>query len=232
MDKIQFNAYDFLGYLASGFLLLITIDYVFNGGNLAKPSPPIGFAIFWVLLAYILGHLIAHLSSTLLEINFLRGVLGSPEEHLLAEKSNSPWARIFPENFKPLPKTTQERILARAAKEGVSTASMRSFFFHCHAIAKRDRVTLERLNQFLNQYGFCRNITMVLLLAAVILPLAALILLAQGKYGSIDWQKFVWGAASLVGAYGMFLRYLKFFRHYTLEVFMSYAEPSHSKDNV
>lgn len=193
MDKIPFSVYDFFSYLASGSLFLIIVDYAFDRGNLAKPSPPIGYAIFWILLAYILGHLIAHLSSMLLEVNFLRKVLGSPEEHLLAEKSNNIWIKLFPDNFKPLPKTVQEKIFARATKEGVFTVLDRSFFFHCHAIAKRDRATLERLNQFLNQYGFCRNITMVLLIAAVTLPLGIIVQFIQGKYGSVNWQKLIWG---------------------------------------
>lgn len=234
MDKIPFSLYDFLSYLASGFLFLITIDYAFfDLKNVAKASHPIGLTIFWLILAYILGHLVAHISSILLENYFLRKVLISPEEHLLAQESDSFWKKFFPDNFKTLPKPTQDRIIAQAEKQGVCTSSMRSFFFHCHAIVKRDRVTLERLNLFLNQYGFCRNITMVLLIAAVILlPVIGLIQLEQGTFGDSNGQKFMWGFAALFGAYGMFTRYLKFFHLYTKEVFMSYAEPHPYKNDV
>src|SRR3954466_12904060 len=44
-----------------------------------------------------------------------------------------------------------------------------------------------------------------------------------------DSYRLAWAGAALVGAVGMFYRYLKFFKHYTTEVFNSYAELKQEK---
>lgn len=230
MQKIPFSVYDFFGYLAAGFVLMVAADYTFDGGRLAHEIPTLITAVFWIVVAYMLGHITAHLSSVLLEKGLLRRVLGSPEQHLFEKKCDSRWAYIFPGNFKPFPRTTQERILNRANEEGVE-APGRGFFFHCHAIVKRDRTTRERLNTFLNLYGFCRNASMALLIAALVLVF--------GAFGSFDWQaweglhgqKLAWAGGALAVSVGMFYRYLKFFRHYTMEVFITYPELSKQTSN-
>ena len=117
--KIPFSIYDFFGYLSTGCLLLIATDFAFDKGWLLKGTPSPVLGIFWAIAAYIIGHIIAHIASVLLEIKFLRGVLGSPEEHLFEERKSTFWARVFPGNYSPFPKPTQERILAKAQKQGV-----------------------------------------------------------------------------------------------------------------
>src|SRR5262249_18134110 len=75
---------------------------------------------------------------------------------------------LFPIYFKPFPGQTSERVLKKSATEGFDKPG-RALFFHCHAIVKRDKTTYDRLTSFLNLYGFCRNITMAALIAAVVL---------------------------------------------------------------
>ncbi len=223
MNRIPFSVYDFFGYLAGGFLLLVTADYTFGGRGLLGEPPGLVMTAFWVVVAYVIGHVVSHIASALLEEGVLRRVLGSPEEHLFGEKKFGGWARFFPGNFKPFPKTTQERILQKARRHSV-TAPGRGLFMHCHPLVKRDQATLERLNSFLNLYGFCRNLTMGFLLC---IPL-----LLYGAFRDVDWstlkgistERLLWAAGALGASVGMFYRYLKFFRHYTIEVFMTYAE--------
>ena len=124
--------------------------------------------LFWLVAAYVVGHIVAHIASAFLEETVLRRGLGSPEEHLLGAKKSGWTARIFPGNFKPFPAATRQRVLAKAQQHNV-TASDRSFFFHCHPLVKRDQATLERLNSFLNLYGFSRNLSMALLLTVPLL---------------------------------------------------------------
>jgi hypothetical protein len=66
-----------------------------------------------------------------------------------------------------------------------------------------------------------------LLISALILLVGALIDVRQ--WSDIDTYKLWWAVGALVGAVGMFYRYLKFFRHYTMEVFNSYAELKQEK---
>lgn len=225
MDKIPFSVYDFFGYLSSGFLVIYTVDYLYNKSALVNNSSSIINIIFFIVVTYILGHLMAHSSKALLEDFFLRKVIKSPEVHMFTKKYFSKfWSSLFPGNFKELPGSTQNRVLERARSAGVDIVSneisaYRGLFFHCHALVKKDGPTMQRLNTFLNLYGFCRNISVTLLSISALLLVNFLFDMSNTGYCVLS-------AVSFLSAYGMLLRYLKFFRHYTAEVFMSYAELS------
>jgi hypothetical protein len=221
--KIPFSVYDFFGYLFSGFTVLAALDFATGGGWLFAESIPPGLAIVFMLGAYVVGHAVSHLASVLIEHGFVRRVLRSPEEHLLAtSRSSSRWRWIFPGNFLPLPAETRTRVLARAAAAGAGSEP-RALFFHCHACVKSDEVTLARLNTFLNLYGFCRNLAMAVLLSGFVL-MGSAFLRATWFLSPESRPLLLIGALCLPMSYVLLLRYLKFFRHYTLEVFLSYAE--------
>lgn len=223
MEKIPFSTYDFFGYLASGFLTLAAADYALAWGWLTMKEIPIGIGFLFLVTAYILGHLMAHLSSVILETYFLRKVLKSPEIHLFSEPSKSFWRYLFPGNFKPFSVETKERVLSCAEEEGVSDIG-RALFFHCHPIVKKEQAVLERLNSFLNLYGFSRNISMSFFIAFVILIAGGIQNVLFSENPDLETRYFLWSGICLIASYGMYIRYLKFFRHYTVEVFISYAE--------
>jgi hypothetical protein len=223
MMKIPFSIYDFFGYLASGFAVLAALDLAAGGRWLFADSVPPGFALLAVFAAYVAGHAVAHLASVVFEHGFLRRVLRSPEEHLLApSRSSTRWRWLFPGNFSPLPAETRDRVLAKAAAAGAGSEP-RALFFHCHARVKRDEATLGRLNTFLNLYGFCRNLAMALLLSGFVL-MGSTLARATWPLSAESRSSLLIGALCLPISYVLLLRYLKFFRHYTLEVFVSYAE--------
>jgi len=223
MDKIPFSVYDFFGYLATGALLLLAVDFAFGGVGLLGEPLGVVMGLFWILVAYVLGHIVSHIASSLMEDVILREGLGSPEYHLFGVKKAGGWARLFPGNFRPFSQTIQDRVLAKAKRLNVP-APGDGFFAHCHTLAKGDQVTQERLNTFLNLYGFCRNMSMGLLLAVP--------LLLYGAFRGVDWETFgvirrdrlLWAGLALAASIGMFYRYLKFFRHYAMEVFRTYSE--------
>lgn len=215
--KIPFSAYDFFGYLACGFLLLCAADYAFDGGWLLKENIWTVYVVFYTGVAYVVGHIVAHLSSFFLEHKFLRGVLVSPEETLFdEEKRKGLWPCIFPIFYKAFPPETRKRVLEKAKTFDIVKPG-RGLFFHCHPIVLRENQVSERLNSFLNLYGFCRNTSMATLLAV---PLLVFGMIANG----FDEGKMWWIVVAAVVAIGMFYRYLKFFKHYTEEVFRTYAE--------
>ncbi len=219
--KIPFSVYDFFAYLTTGFLLLCAADYAFDIGWLQKEKVPPGIIGFLIVSGYILGHFVAHLSSFFLEHKFLRGVLKSPEETLFEKQAKDFWSYIFPIFYKPFPPETQQRVMSRAAAAGIERPG-RALFFHCFAIVKRDKSTAERLGTFLNVYGFCRNMSMAALIAAGILLFATF---QHWSAAAIDTAKLAWAGVAIVVAIVLFYRYLKFFKHYTEEVFRDYAEP-------
>ena len=223
---IPFSPYDFFGYLANGFIVLCAFEYAFFGTSMAEREWKVGNAAFYIVLAYIVGHIIANLSSYVLEYKIVREWLKSPEETLFEPKHKTWRSFFFPIFYRPFPADTQARVLAVAKKNGFDKQS-RGLFLHAHAVVKQDKVTLERLTAFLNQYGFCRNVSMGLIISAIILLTGALI--DVRRWSEIDNYKLAWAGAALLGAGGMFYRYLKFFRHYTMEVFVSYAELKQEK---
>jgi hypothetical protein len=72
-----------------------------------------------------------------------------------------------------------------------------------------------RLDIFVTNYGFARNTSFACLIAAVVL-----IVVGTHTQG---WAAAWWAIASLTASVGLLYRYLKFYRQYTFEVFVSYA---------
>ena len=214
--KIPFSIYDFFGYLGCGFVFLFAVDFGFSGGWLIKEDLWPVYIVFWIVLAYITGHIIANISSFLLEHKFLRETLISPEETLFDEERRKGfWPKLFPIFYKPFPEETRKLVLMKAKKAGIESTG-RGLFFHCHALVLSQKHTSERLSNFLNLYGFSRNISMSGLMAA-------LILIVGMVNTGFSPQKVWWIIVALCVSIGMFYRYLKFFKHYTEEVFRAYA---------
>lgn len=125
-----------------------------------------------------------------------------------------------------LPQAFTTRHSGRSVEEGQATVEL-------HRTGPRPLLPLlrgcearsgnrERLDNFLNLYGFCRNICLALLLATVILLVGGTS--EPWRNGGVG--EHIWWAtvAAPVAAIGMFYRYLKFFRDFTIEVYRSYAE--------
>jgi hypothetical protein len=221
--KIPFDPYDFFGYLATGFLVLYAFDYAFHPTPLTDQELKAGPAVLYILLAYILGQIIASPSSYFLEHLIVGKGLGPPEVTLFeaANAVGKRWRKwSFPGYYEALPTAMQAKVRAAAQADGFDEVD-RGLFLYAHAVAKHDQTTFGRLSMFLNQYGFCRNISMGMLVAAVILFAGAI--LHIGHRTSLDDHRLAWAIGALLGAVGMFYRYLKFFRLYTAEVFISYA---------
>ena len=208
--KVFFSAYDFFAYLAAGFVVIAAVDYAFCYGWIVGQNLKFSDGILVVVVAYLLGHIVALFSSIIFERGFVYKVLKSPEVHLLSPVKKRWWNRLFPRHFAPFPDETIVRVKRKAQENGIETVG-RGLFLHCHTRAKTCQKTAERLSTILNQYGFCRNLSLALLVAAVALAIVK------------HWE---FSAAALLAAIAMLYRYLKFFRHYTREVYLTYSEMS------
>jgi len=62
--NIPFSAYDFFGYLANGFLMVCAFEYAFFGTSLAEREWKVGNAAFYLVVAYVVGHIVANISRT------------------------------------------------------------------------------------------------------------------------------------------------------------------------
>jgi len=217
--KIPFNVYDTFGYLVSGFLVLVAVDYSINGARiLGGPAPTLYLTTLFVIAAYLVGHLVSHLAEYLLQSRLTRRGLGVSEELLLSTEKPTHLARhLVPGYFIALPPDTVSQVIQKAAAEGV-TSRGRALFLFCWARVKSDPEVAGRLATFLNLYGFARNACFALLIAGA---LVAVRFLGWPVNGSWPWWA-LWAAAAIVVGAGMYYRYLKFYRLYGAEVFVSY----------
>jgi hypothetical protein len=227
MEKFPFNIYDFFAYLASGFIVLAAIDFAFDLGWLFIKEIGIPLIVFGVVAAYVVGHVNASLAGYFIETLIVRKLLHLPEIILFEDYPLQGWATrtrrfVFSGFYRPLTEETRSRVLLKAEKILGSPVKGRALFFHCHPIVKQNEVANKRLEIFLNLYGFCRNVSMACVLAIPILLVGAFD--EWRVYSKVTPARLWWAVAAAACAIGMFFRYLKFFRLYTHEVYVNYAE--------
>lgn len=216
MEKIPFTSYDFWAYLSAGFLLLFVADQVAGTGLHARDSWTIVQGVVAVASAYAVGQLVASTSSLVFERLLVGKILGYPRNVVFGRANAPAWLRAcMPGYFKALPDETKKRAFEKAAAEGV-TGPGEAMFWAAYGCARTDLVVMGRLDNFLNLYGFCRNTALVAFVDAALL------------YWSYRWNggpelHLHWSWAATAVGVGMTFRYLKFFRHYAVEVFTSYA---------
>lgn len=215
-NRIPFTSYDFWAYLSAGFLLIFVADYVANTDLLDRESWTVVQGIVAISAAYAVGHFAASVSSFTLERILVGRLLGYPRDVLFGNFETCAWVRFCLHGyFKPLPNYTQQAALKRGFDEGVSTQS-EALFYAAHAYARITPFVMSRLDNFLNLYGFCRNI------AAVAIIDSAMLYWSYRFNGGPE-ENLYWSCATLLVGIGLTLRYLKFFRHYSVEVFTAYA---------
>lgn len=216
IQQIPFTTYDFWAYLSAGFLLLFAIDQASSSQLLMRENWPLVQAIIALSMAYGLGHFIAGTSSFLFEKILIGKLLGYPRNILFGQPIAWKWVqRLIPGYFEPLPGATQKAALEKGGKLGVS-APGEALFWPAFSHARATPNVMTRLTDFINLYGFCRNIALVAFIDAGIFYWSYL----QPK-GPVD--HLLWARIAFIVGIGMSLRYLKFYRLYALEVFTAYA---------
>lgn len=220
--KVPFSIYDFFGYLAAGAIVIFAWALATNAAWLHTKDVPVIASVGLVLLGYLLGHTIAAVSSWLFEQQVVRRILGPSEDILMNEYQMSDSLRsILPTYGKPLPEDIRNAVLAKARGEGINSGG-RALFLHCLSTIRHDSATAERLGTFLNLYGFSRNAALACFISGALFLRSALehphcCCEHGGKHDMILWSTL----ACVLGVF-LFFRYLKFYRHYTQEVFLAY----------
>lgn len=215
-QKIPFTSYDFWAYLSAGFLLLFAFDSVVGTKQLMRESWTVVQGVVAVALAYATGHLVASASSFLFEKILVGKLLGYPRDVLFGQPKAWKWVRrCIPGYFEPLPAATQAAAISKGGMVGVN-APGEALFWPAFANARATAPVQARLSDFLNLYGFCRNTALVAFIDAGIFYWSFLQSMGPSDH-------LLWAHIALVVGIGMTLRYLKFYRHYSVEVFTAFA---------
>ncbi|MEK6301063.1 MAG: hypothetical protein AABO41_10105 [Acidobacteriota bacterium] len=215
MDRIPFVSYDFFGYLSSGLVLVAGMQRVVGFPQVTGRELTVAEGALLILAIYVGGQVIASPSRAFLEDLVVSKVLQRPHTVLLRERQ--PWRRLlFPGYYTALPQTIRQRVIERAKGEG-TTETGEALFLHIrfHEVTRQDEKLMARLEAFLNQYGFARNLAFTCLFVGVALVI-------KGRLSN-DVANLEYGVTAIVAALLLFYRYLKFFRQYTYELFNSYA---------
>ena len=213
-SKLPFSNYDFWAYLAAGFLLLFAVDQVTGRNLLMRESWTVVQGVIAVSLAYVVGHVAAGVSAWLLEKNLVGRCLGYPRDILFGQPRGRRWLwRIWPGYFAPMPMSVQQAVRVRASAADLEPEAM---FWPAYHYTRSIPAAAARLDSFLNLYGFCRNISLVALFDAALFYWSYM-----QPHGPKD--HLLWSRCALVLSVAMLGRYLKFYRHFALDVFTTWA---------
>jgi|GEM_PF-811173 len=215
MPKVPFSAYDVFGCLIPGFILIAAVDFAVGKHWLFTDNPGVVLIFFWTITAYIIGQILSGASYSALEKGIVGRWLRKPSVNLFNRHPNY-WIRlVFSGYCKLLPNKIRSEVRQKAKTRGI-TKSGEVLFLHAFGKVKQQPDLMARLATFLYLYGFCRATSLALILAALILLIASVI------HYTLD--KTMWGLIAVAAAVGMFYRYLMFYRLYSQELFMTYAE--------
>jgi hypothetical protein len=216
-----FSDYDFYSFLASGILLLFAIDYWLSGGEWAiYKNWTLQQNVLVLILAYITGQIITIPSSILYDTILINKVLGHPIEVEPFEGNLSYIKRfvgiIIGKDFGKLPESIKTNVINRAIadttlKNKTLLLDKKNIFDIAYTAARKRPEDDERINNYRNQYGFSRNISLTSFITTGFM------------YYSSDIH--ATNLAILFGflGFGMLLRFLTLYAAFSAEVLRSYA---------
>ncbi len=218
MNKLPFDPYDFFGYLSSGLSILVGMDVVLGFPHVLGRDFKIVESALLIIATYVVGQIIATPSRALLEDGIVDKVLKRPNINLFREKRPRIRNLLFPGFYQPLPTQTRVKILRKAKDEGVEGIG-EDLFLHVRysQTVVQDQKLGEKLNSFINKYGFSRNLSF----SALLVGIGCLIKINLFPDSDANLAKYA--IAAFVTAILLFYRYLKFFKQYSYEMFNFYG---------
>jgi hypothetical protein len=233
---IPLTLYDIFGYLIPGAIFCVAIVLVIDADHLGrvvvdlnkiaseqayKPDYIIGFALAFLryspiagftlilLVFYIAGHIVATFSSLFFERLFVRYCLGFPCENMLSLDGKRCF--LYPDYTKPFEKEFRD-VLINSLKQhfGLKKTSAKDLW-HLSFVAVEDShpAVFSRAIHFLTLYGFHRNMSMCVIMIAIVTCLASTVALST---------KLILVPMLVIVSWGFFWQYLKALRRMTDEV--------------
>jgi hypothetical protein len=210
LEKVPLDAYDFFAYLSCGAVGLAGADHFLSLGLMPTGSLTILGAVALLIEAYIAGHVIAQLSSVIIEKGLTNRLIGQPAEILLFGTTRTWFARLFPGYRERLPSAVKTALNHQLGTRGFSNDA-EAMYLEAYSTAAQNAESFAILERFENLYGFARNMALVLAVLAVaywVHPVG----------GDSPLIAPVLGVTSIV----MLYRYLKFRREFVSRAFLLY----------
>jgi len=217
-----FTDYDFYAYLTSGTLTLSVFDFAFNEAKLLTYSDwNFVQIVAAVTTAYVAGHIIATLAQLVIETFAVSKLISKPITLQLGFKKPNFVERVIGvlvgRYYAPFEPSIQQTILTHTkealGKSSEDIVSAEDVFQVGFKRSFSSDNTRSRIDSFLNQYGFCRNIAFVALLSAVIF-------VWQSICSNFPYENQLVIGSTIVFV-GMFVRFVKFLASFQAEVIRS-----------
>lgn len=219
LDKVPFDVYDFFGYLASGLVVLLGMEFVFGFPPILGENLTVVETAAVLLGAYVAGQCVAAPAKLLLEDGLVDKFLGRPSVNLFRDNRPVLGKVLAPGYYQQLPPKRRERVLERATGDGVDGTGEELFLHVRYSPEVRENATvMGRLDGFLAKYGFARNLAFTTLVVGTAMLVDSL--LTRGP----DPELTRYGVTAVAVGVLFVNRYLKFFRQYSYEMFNTYAK--------
>lgn len=216
MQQFPFDPYDFFGYLAAGFLVIIGMDLTLGFPRAIGQDLKFVDMTALLLAVYVAGQLVATPAKALLEDLVVARILERPSVNLLRPRRNGVRRVLFPGFYKPLPEAIRSRITEKAESENIKGRG-ETLFLHVryHPQILGNEKLMAKLGSFIDKYGFARNLAFTSLVVGI-----ALVIKSRFTQNP---ELIRYGYTALTAAVLLFYRYLKFFRQYSYEMFNMYG---------
>ena len=216
MHRLPLHPYDFFGYLGSGLLVVVGMQFILGFPNVIGHDFQFVDGAILFLGVYVAGQMMATPAKAVLEDIITGKILGRPHTVLFGDEKPRIRGFLFPGYYENLPEAVRKAVLSKSASGGKQLEG-ESLFLHVRFApsTRDDEQLISRLSGFLNQYGFNRNLafTSIVIGSAFVLK----------SYASADPLLLEYGLTALIAGVVLFYRYLKFFRQYSYELFNTFA---------
>jgi hypothetical protein len=218
-NYFPFTDYDFYAYLTSGGLLLSVLDFAFNNALLlTRPNWSFVQIVMIIAAAYVTGHIIATFAQLAIETFVVSKLIAKPIKLQLGFKEPNLLERIIGllvgRYYGPMETSVQKKVRSEArttlSKEDDESLNVEEIFQAGFQKSFSISGARSRIDGFLNQYGFCRNIAFVALVSTIIL-------ICRAYQTDLPYEALLI-IASFIVFIGMFIRFVKFLASFQAEV--------------
>ena len=219
--------YELFAYVASGFWALAIFDLLIGRQFIFGQGWTVSEAALMFIASYILGQILASPAQAIIERILVHKILLPPSITLLDEDARLGSRRLLRrallrDYYRPLDAGIREKLWCRSKEELKRKPNGDSLFWQAYSITKNDANVAARLGTFLRLYGFCRNMTFINLCGFISFLISIIIRCVNSDaFALVDHP--LMAGASLVLTLGMLIRFLKFYRLYSVEIFVAYS---------
>ncbi len=232
--SLPFDVYDALGYLTPGVLFLVVLALVIGPDRLLPMTVPLNhirnfwalYGLVFLMVSYLLGHVLSGLGKFLLEGTFIKLIGGHPSDYIIGlvdEDRKNYFTRLFRSATRRSNKKFENKFRAEyltcfgveVPGSAATRADKEDCFWNCRSyVTENYKATWDMSLRFLSLSGFFRtsSFTFLILFFAALFGGVKLYPPALNIFGAVISTKVLFCAILLFLVIACFARFVKFIR--------------------